>query len=390
MTVQTGKKVKVLDYLVEIEKLINDNEEYKSILSDAQSKLLKDLANGKSWMTIEDIPLDKLILDYQVQRYFKVKHAIKTIIKNFDPRVVTLPITVKLSNYDFYSVVDGQHGPTISKILVAKMMGQDTLKCLVVNTDDHTFPGKIFRILNKTGTLQAGEFDILKIEYRDYMIAIEGLKTDPDNQNYRNTINDPTFINAYETVTVFKESGTIDLEPESSVGTKNSGGNDFYFSHIQYARENTALIRVEGMKKVIEAYKKVWCYEGAESKIDNGLFSGMVYLYSAVEKANLSKEFPEDWIEQVYRVLKDNLGDSPEYIHNSCIKAQCKYVTGGSWNTKQHCPTVMRDIFVRCATPEQLQKIVLPFDKKFSEKLRITGDEPDLIESFKFKLKNVV
>lgn len=388
MTVHTGKQIKVIDYIDEITASINENEEYKSILHDAQLQLEKDLKNGKSWMEVEEVEIDQCILDYQVQRDFKKKHAFKTIIANFDPRVVTLPIAVKLKSSVSYSIVDGQHGPTISRILVAKLNGESKLKMLVVHTDDHTFPGKIFRILNKTGTLQADEYDILKIEYRDYNIAVEGLKKEPNNQNFRNTINDPDFINAYETVTVFKDTG-IDLEPQRARGTKNSGGNNYFFSHIKYARDNTKLIRMEGMKKIIEAYKKIWCVENSESKIDNGLFSGMVYLYAEVEKKNLSKEYPTDWIEQVYQVLKDNLGDSPEYIHNSCIKAQCTYATK-TWNTKLQCPTALRDIFVRCATPNQLQKIVLPYDKKLSAVLKITGEEPDLVEGFKFKVKKNV
>jgi hypothetical protein len=379
MAVYKGEKIDVLDYIKEIHTKIAESTDYKQILVDAKAKLKKDLAKGYQWGKIEQVPIKKLKLDYQVQRDFVLKHAFKTIIANFDPRIVTSPVCVKSSKEDEYHVVDGQHGPTISRIMVAVLNAEDYIPCWVIHEDDPAFKGKLFIVLNKTGKLGASYYDTLKVEVKHYDNALEVLKKDPNDINARDTISDPTYINASETVKVFADVN-IDLEPTSTRGTTTSGGNDFYFSHIQYARENTALIKRDAMKKILEAYKKVWCTPDSDPKVDNGLFSGMVYLYSDADRKDC--KLPDDWIEQVYQVLKDNLGASAEHIHNACIKAQCKEVTR-TWSTKTQCPTAIRDIFVRCADPKLLQKINLPYDKNLN--LKIVGEDADLVEGFNFK-----
>lgn len=388
MEITSGKVVKVLDFLKEKQQEIESNPDYKIILDEAKLKLQRDLAEGKSWMEVKKVPLKHCWFNYQVQRAFNIGRAVRKIIEPFDPRIVTLPIAIRV-NDERYEITDGMHGPTASKCLLLELGEEDEILCLVVNTSDPAFPGKIFRVLNHSGTAKAEKYDILKIEYRDYVMALDKLKNEPNDIAARNVINDPDYINAYQLVELFKKVN-VDLIPERSKQSSKLRKNYWYCSHIQYARDLLYDVGPDIAEEIMTAYTKLFCTENSEPKVDNGMFSGMAALYLSAIKENLVKTYPKDWVEQVYQVLKDNLGDSPKYIHNTCIKAQAEHWTD-SWNCEKHFPAAVREIFVKCASVEQLKAIRLPYDEKTCKILRIQGENAQLIESFKFKspIKNV-
>ena len=81
---------KLTDHVEEIKQKINANKEYKEIFEDSLERLKKNPPISR--VEVEDIDVNKIVIDNRVQRSFELKHAVHTIIAKFDQAFKSLPI----------------------------------------------------------------------------------------------------------------------------------------------------------------------------------------------------------------------------------------------------------------------------------------------------------
>jgi len=344
---------KITDHVEEIKQKINTNKEYKEIFEDSLERLQKNPPTSR--VEVEDIDVNKIVIDNRVQRNFDLKHAVNTIIAKFDQAFRSLPILV-CNEEGKYSIVDGQH-ITTSDLLVNP---KETVKALVIYTKDKFASTKIFKVHNRTGKLRASDYSIWKNDVIDYEMALE----DQQDSFCQEILSDQGYMNAYYVKQAAEATGIEIVDsPRKDTG--------FHFSHIQGIIDCADKVGQKMLTKILQSYVNVWCQNPlAPKKIDNGMIFGMceLYLMASNQRVRYLDEYPDDWMQQVFQSLKDKMGDAKE-IHNG-LQKQAKERTGG-WQVWKQMPTALRDLWQYCGTPEQKRQIDLPFNPDISQSLRI-------------------
>ena len=206
---------KLTDHVEEIKQKINANKEYKEIFEDSLERLKKNPPISR--VEVEDIDVNKIVIDNRVQRSFELKHAVHTIIAKFDQAFKSLPILV-CTEEGKYSIVDGQHITTSD--LIVNPSG--IVKALVIYTKDKFACTKIFKIHNRTGKLRASDYSIWKNDVIDYEMALK----DQQDPYCQEILSDHDYMNAYYVKQAADATGIEIIDaPRKDTG--------FYFSHIQ-------------------------------------------------------------------------------------------------------------------------------------------------------------
>jgi len=331
-------KVKTLNQVVE--EFYRDGEEevanFKSRLKSARQRLMdlqKDpemiLPKGISQVEITD----DLCFNYSVQRDLRPSHVVR-ICEKFDPRVVRPASAVKREGK--YYLFDGQHTSVALSVL-----GFKAVPMTYVETTHQSFDAVAFEILNDTGILRAGTEEIHR-----------GLLHRWHNDiNAENDRHHPKVKTAYTVDTIFKKV-KIDLEPKRVRKSPGKcGPNKHYFSHFDYAYKGIDMTNSpEILEDILEGIKKHYGDEQG-GEINQGIYIGLVKMYSLAKEDGATKFLPTDWIERLLVALTRVCGHNASGIH-SAAKKQWQHMRGTSWDAPVAMSTLIREAYLLQAPEE--------------------------------------
>ena len=330
-------KIKTLSQVVE--EFYRDGEEelpnFKTRLATARDKLdpNKKLPEGINKITIDD----NLCFNYSVQRDLRPSHVLR-ICEKFDPRVVRPASAVKRDGK--YYLFDGQHTSVALAVL-----GYNAIPLTYVETSEPSFDAEAFEILNDTGILRAGTEEI-------HRGLLHRWHNDPTAANDRNN---PRVKIAYAVDTLFKKCA-IDLEPKRVRKSPGKcGPNKHYFSHFDYAYKGLEMTGdVDVLERILLGIKK---YYGDEDggEINQGLYIGLVKMYSLAKEDGSTKFLPQDphWVDRILEAMIKVCGRNANGIH-SAAKKQWQHTRGTSWDAPVAMSTLMREVYLIQAPQQDL------------------------------------
>jgi hypothetical protein len=330
-------KIKTLSQVVE--EFYREGEEelpnFKTRLATALDRLdpNKKLPEGISKITIDD----NLCFNYSVQRDLRPSHVLR-ICEKFDPRVVRPASAVKRDGK--YYLFDGQHTSVALAVL-----GYNAIPLTYVETSEPSFDALAFEILNDTGILRAGTEEI-------HRGLLHRWNNDPTGENDRNQ---PKVKIAYAVDTLFKKCA-IDLEPKRvRKSSGKCGPNKHYFSHFDYAYKGLEMTGdIDVLEKILLSIKK---YYGDEDggEINQGLYIGLVKMYSLAKEDGSTKFLPQDphWVDRILEAMIKVCGRNANGIH-SAAKKQWQHTRGTSWDAPVAMSTLMREVYLVQAPQQDL------------------------------------
>jgi len=309
---------------------------------------------------VEQIPIQDIFCDYNIQRDLRDPHVLR-ICEKFDPRVVQPGSSVKRNGAHY--LFNGQH-----TAVVLAVMGYTSVPLTYVETREQSFDAVAFEILNDTGVLKAGTEEIHRgLIYRWHN----------DELGTGDRIN-PRVKTAYLVDTIFKECA-IDLEPKRvRKSSGKCGPNKHYFSHFDYAYKGLEMTGdIEVLKKILMSIKKHYgIEEGGE--INQGLYIGLVKMYSLAKEDGAIKFLPENWIDLILESMTKKCGFNANGIH-SAAKKQWQHTRGTSWDAPVAMSTLMREVFIAQADKNNMWNP--PHEPKVSMGI-MTGDICSDVKSF--------
>ena len=325
-------KIKTLHEVVE--EFYRDGEEevanFRTRIQTARDRLA-DIQKDPEMILpqgITQVPInDDLCFNYSVQRDLRPSHVVR-ICEKFDPRVVRPASAVKRDGR--YFLFDGQHTSVALAVL-----GFQAVPMTWVETSHQSFDAIAFEILNDTGILRAGTEEI-------HRGLLHRWNNDPDGANDRNN---PRVKTAYTVDTIFKKCA-IDLEPKRVRKSPGKcGPNPHYFSHFDYAYKGLEMTgSADILEKILLGVKQ---YYGEEDggEINQGIYIGLVKMYTLAKEDGSTKFLPTDWIDRILKAMISVCGRNAQGIH-SAAKKQWQHTRGTSWDAPVAMSTLMREAYL--------------------------------------------
>jgi len=217
-------------------------------------------------------PIDKLTLDYTVQRDIDYKHIIK-IISRYNPQLCApaSAVTDDINNEESpVSVYDGQH-----RIVATAILGYTEVPITIVEDDRPSFPSYAFEECNT---------NVKALEPKDFY----------RNRLTRHSLNDRSaeVVLAYVCEQAFI-ANNVDLEDKGTRNSKNKGSGKHFFSHFKYADEvMKADTSGKLLNNILEAITTVY---PNDEEISQDLFIGL----AGIHMLDYMNELPQGWMIEV-------------------------------------------------------------------------------------------
>jgi hypothetical protein len=238
------------------------------------------------------VAIDRLSIDYTVQRDVVVKHIL-SIVKRYDPRICSpaSACTVSYNEENSIFVYDGQH-----RIVATGVLGFLEIPIIINETSDESFPSYAFEECNMS-TKKLGPGDIHRNRLTRYDLGAEE----------QEVLDARTLQDQFD-------KNDVDLEDK---GTRRSeklrGSGEYFFSHFKYAMK---AVDVDKSGKMLDdilgaittAYPK-------DEEISQDLFIGLLELH----RLDSRKSLPNGWMTDVLTLCANT------YKRSSTIKGTSLY-----------------------------------------------------------------
>jgi hypothetical protein len=281
-------------------------------------------ANGHQFPTGSTmVTIDSIWIDYEVQRDVIVKHII-SIMKKYDPRLCGPVSACRILNSTTVDCMhifayDGQH-----RTIATAILGYDAIPCNIVETDDPSFPSYAFEELNESGVKRLSKGDLHRNALTRYKLGSR----------------EPRSILAFTMQEKFNLSG-VDLQDK---GQRRSaalcGGNDYFFSHFDYA-EKVMKLDPKGnvLQDILTAIITVY---PLQEEVHQSVFIG---LYELARLDRNLPSLPQGWMVDVLKSVKKSFNNS--YIVSDKAKTQWAYVNpGATWSAPSAMSNFLREVYI--------------------------------------------
>ena len=305
---------KLTDVAVEVEQQLKSH--FKVTIKQLEAWRSRAHALPYGFPESSRVDIDRLWIDYEVQRDVLYKHIIN-IMQKWDPRICSPGSACCIGNDSRIYLYDAQH-----RTVAAAILGYKEVPCAVVNTTDPNFASYAFEMLNDTGVKRLTPGDL----HRNALVRWKNGSRDKRNVDAR-------------VLQVQFDALKIDLQDKSSRNSPNlRGDNDYFFSHFKYAQK---AIDVDDKGRVLYAVlKAIKETFPLQEEIDQGVFIGLWQLN------NWSKEMcidqPKGWMKSVLKEVAKKF-DSSHTVHDMA-KAQWTHVVG-NWSAPDGAAKFLREVY---------------------------------------------
>ena len=276
-------------------------------------------------------PIEKLKLDYTVQRDIIIKHCI-AIITRYNPQLCApasaviddlnkLDLDDLLNSTALPSIYDGQH-----RIVATAILGYTEVPITIVEDDRPSFASYAFEECNT---------NVKALEPKDF---------------YRNRLTRYALLDrsaevvlAHICETAFNNND-VDLEDKSTRKSKNKGTGKHFFSHFNYA-DKVMKADKSGklMHNILEAITTVY---SNDEEVSQDLFIGLYYIHCL----DIMQSLPDGWMIEVlehcaksYPVSTTILGTS---LYKSKADTQKKHTMPGHVWTSNIMGDFLRELYI--------------------------------------------
>lgn len=267
-------------------------------------------------------PIDKLSIDYTVQRDVVIKHVL-SIIKRYNPQICSPAsgVTVKFDGKHFVSVYDGQH-----RVIGTGVLGFTEVPIIINEEPDPSFPSYAFEECNMS-TKKLGKGDL----HRNRLTRFKLGATEQE------------VIIAQRLQQCF-DNNNVDLEDKSTRKSEKLRGNSpYFFSHFDYAYkaidlDNSGSVLSEILAAITAAYPM-------DEEVSQDLFIGLYELY------RLPNDLPKGWMKEVLETCAKTFPRSTTVKNTSLFKdkakTQVEHVSPGrTWSAPSMMANFIRELYM--------------------------------------------
>ena len=166
--------------LLELVDIVRKHPTYPAIMARKKKKFNTTDRRKFAW-----VPMSAIFIDEDIQREIDVAHALD-ILKDFDPRRISVIYATKDLDEEIYRATDGQHNSVVQVILWAENYWGDLaegeellLPVMYVETNDRSFARDDFNWNNGKGKKPVEDFIMLRTNVFKY--RLDG-KRDPESK----------------------------------------------------------------------------------------------------------------------------------------------------------------------------------------------------------------
>lgn len=267
-------------------------------------------------------PINKLSIDYTVQRDVIVKHIL-SIVKRYNPQICSpaSSVTDKFDGKHPIFVYDGQH-----RIVATGVLGFTEVPIIINEDPEPSFPSYAFEECNMS-TKKLGKGDLHRNRLTRFklgateqeVIVAQRLQQSFDNNN-------------------------VDLEDKSTrKSEKLRGSSPYFFSHFDYAYkaieiDDTGSVLSEILEAITAAYPM-------DEEVSQDLFIGLYELH------RLPNNLPRGWMKEVMAICAKTFPRSTTVKNTSLYKekakAQVEHVSPGrTWSAPSMMANFIRELYM--------------------------------------------